>query len=316
MSEMEDQKKFAEQMLGATFEFAKLAISSLILLNAGAATALLAFIGSHHEATVPASLALLSFAVGAGLGGIGSVSAYVGQRLDWELATGRRNSRFATDVFVRLAIACVLVGYVFFFVGCVMAAADIPQAKIETAVSVQTVQSVVPAGSPIVMDTALYYTYSTIAQSLAAAMALLAAFAMFRMNAIGAECLHSAVAMEGDTGGGSGVRVLAISSDWSGVRKEIEERVKGQTYQYRKDEMLSRLDRIDQLLTANRRIVTALWVSLGLTALVVALSVGVLANVPVISASEHARSWLNAGIGATVASLLTYIWLVIAAFRR
>jgi len=32
---------------------------------------------------------------------------------------------------------------------------------------------------------ALYYTFSTIAEALAAAMALLAAFAMYRLNAVG-----------------------------------------------------------------------------------------------------------------------------------
>jgi len=42
------------------------------------------------------------------------------------------------------------------------------------------------------MDTALYYTYSTIAQALAAAMALLSAFAMYRLNAISNERMRSA----------------------------------------------------------------------------------------------------------------------------
>ena len=74
MKELEEQKKFAEQMLGATFEFAKLAISSLIVLNAGAATALLAFIGTHGV-TASAGHALFSFALGAGLGGIGHSAA-------------------------------------------------------------------------------------------------------------------------------------------------------------------------------------------------------------------------------------------------
>jgi len=37
-------EKFAEQMLGATFDFARLALSNAILINGAAATALMAFL--------------------------------------------------------------------------------------------------------------------------------------------------------------------------------------------------------------------------------------------------------------------------------
>jgi hypothetical protein len=118
---MEDEKKFAEQMLGATFEFAKLAISSLILLNAGAATALLAFIGSHGNTVAPTRCALLAFTTGAGVGGFASMLAYLGQRLDWAVASGRRKDVHASNILLWAALICVLGGYLLFFVGCVVA---------------------------------------------------------------------------------------------------------------------------------------------------------------------------------------------------
>ena len=46
---------------------------------------------------------------------------------------------------------------------------------------------------------ALYYTFSTIAQALAAAMALLAAFAMYRLKTIDDESSHAADLIKGTT---------------------------------------------------------------------------------------------------------------------
>jgi hypothetical protein len=122
---MEDEKKFAVQMLGATFEFAKLAISSLIHLNAGAATALLVFIGNHSDIVAPANYALLLFAIGAGLGGASSILGYLGQRCDWEVTTGRRASNRLSDVLVGAAFVCVIIGYALFFAGCICVAMGI-----------------------------------------------------------------------------------------------------------------------------------------------------------------------------------------------
>ena len=51
------------------------------------------------------------------------------------------------------------------------------------------------------MDNALYNTFSTIAQYLAAAMAFLAAFAMFRLKYIEDECRGAAETIDKITGG-------------------------------------------------------------------------------------------------------------------
>jgi len=77
---------------------------------------------------------------------------------------------------------------------------------------------------------------------------------------------------------------MAVASNWSGVRAEIEQRVK-RPGGYNADVMLARCDRLDLLGAAQRGVLTALWVSLGFTAVVVGSSIGVLAFVPSIVAS-------------------------------
>jgi hypothetical protein len=104
-------------MLTATFEFAKLAVSSLIILNGAAATALLAFIGSRGVIGGSSRSALLAFALGAGFGGVSSALAYFGQRLDWNSASGRRSYSRAVPYFIGSAITLVIFGYAMFFTG-------------------------------------------------------------------------------------------------------------------------------------------------------------------------------------------------------
>jgi len=165
--------------------------------------------------------------------------------------------------------------------------------------------------------TALYYTFSTIAQALAAAMALLAAFALYRLKAINDECLQSALVMESDSGGGTSVRAPAYASNWAEVRQELERRVRdGQGGDWTRETVPPRLARLERLLKAHSRVLTALWVSLALTGLVAAWSVYVLAKVPGIVTSGHADATLNAGVVTTAACLASYVWLVYEAFRR
>jgi hypothetical protein len=53
------------------------------------------------------------------------------------------------------------------------------------------------------MGTALYYTFNTLAQALAAAMALLAALAMYGLKGIDDECRSLELLLEQDSGGGT-----------------------------------------------------------------------------------------------------------------
>src|SRR5271163_2118114 len=67
------------------------------------------------------------------------------------------------------------------------------------------------------LATALNYTFSTIAQSLAAAMALLAAFAMYRLKGFSDDCGALGHLMESETGGGTYLRAYCYVGDWRGM---------------------------------------------------------------------------------------------------
>lgn len=118
----EDPKKFTEQMLAATFEFAKLALTTLVLLNSGAATAVLAFMGAHRSIVALIPEAASAFAFGAALGGISALFAYFGQRANWEAIREDPEAPLtAANFWFTTALVCTVLGYVLFFFGCVIA---------------------------------------------------------------------------------------------------------------------------------------------------------------------------------------------------
>jgi hypothetical protein len=115
---------FADQMLKATFGFARLALSNAILINGAAATALMAFLATRSVGGIPVGFynAVLRFAVGAGLGGAASMLAYIGQRLDWERAARPPGNHRATVAVISVAMLAGASAYLLFFSGCFAAA--------------------------------------------------------------------------------------------------------------------------------------------------------------------------------------------------
>ena len=75
--------KSGHELFRSVIEFGHSAIKLTILVNGGAAVAMLAFIGSIERASLDSSavcflsLALLSFAVGTGGGAISAIGAYL-----------------------------------------------------------------------------------------------------------------------------------------------------------------------------------------------------------------------------------------------
>lgn len=118
-----DQKEFSARMLEETFRFAHLALANAVLINGAAATAVAAFL-AHRSGPVPAAMhcAILWFALGAGFGGLASMFAYFGQRLDWAHSAGRDRFKWLIGPMVTLAVAAGVGAYVMFFVGCYAAA--------------------------------------------------------------------------------------------------------------------------------------------------------------------------------------------------
>jgi hypothetical protein len=113
---MGDHNPFTDRMLEETFAFARLALSNAILLNGVAATAVAAYLAQLHDAHLPAGFrnAIFRFAVGAGLGGVASMLAYLGQRLDWDSSVGR-NRGHVTGIVIWLALISGASAYGLFF---------------------------------------------------------------------------------------------------------------------------------------------------------------------------------------------------------
>ena len=163
-------------------------------------------------------------------------------------------------------------------------------------------------------ETAVYYTFSTIAQALAAAMALLAALAMYRLKGIEDECRALGLLMEQDTGGGTYLRAYCYTSDWKGMLRAQQERV--EQVQNVAQHVVALPARITILMTVTDRIRSALWISLILTALLMGGSVAILADVPMIVFADYDGCALRTGVGATVLCLLTYGWLIWVCFSE
>ena len=93
---------FHDSMLNATFAFARLALSQVVLLNGAGATALLAFMSSHDSVGGGMRCAVVLFAIGAGLGVFATVLAYFGQRCNWESINAK------PDKYLRRAFTFIL----------------------------------------------------------------------------------------------------------------------------------------------------------------------------------------------------------------
>ena len=167
------------------------------------------------------------------------------------------------------------------------------------------------------LETALYYTFSTIAQALAAAMGLLAAFTMYRLKGLDDEGRKLAELVELNTNGGTGLRPYYYRSDWLGLLAsgELQRRREQATPQLVAEIIDPLLTRIRRIHKASQEIRCPLWSSLGMTATVMALSIGVLSLVPRIVIGSLAGSVLSVGVLATVLCLVAYSWLLVEAFR-
>jgi hypothetical protein len=162
------------------------------------------------------------------------------------------------------------------------------------------------------VENALYYTFSTIAQALAAAIALLAAFAMYRLKGIDDESSGAAIMIESATGGGAPLRQYSLVSHWSKCVEAADRRILDARAG---PEVVALRNQLVQLRIAARGVRRAMWIALAATAVVMAGSVEVLAYVPALVQTGLARKALGWGVFGFAACLLTYCWLIWQSFR-
>lgn len=165
------------------------------------------------------------------------------------------------------------------------------------------------------METAPYYTFSTIAQALAAAIALLAAFAMYRFRDFRRELVFQAEKLRSSySPSNSEVIIEHIhASAWRPVLDAFNEQENASNGVVDYSTRIRK--RLRTSIASIRAVERALWVSVAATALVIVGSVAVLAYVPSICSNGHASAFLNSGVAATTLCAGTYGWLLISAFR-
>lgn len=157
----------------------------------------------------------------------------------------------------------------------------------------------------------LYYTFSTIAQSLAAAIALLATFVLFRMQTLQAEVERRSDALL-DLGFDTSVQRAAKDAQARGdVRSVLEiTSVQISTPDNRVDYARRRLK---ALFKHEQSLLLAFWSSTLLSVALVTASVFALSRVPEIVEARWDAVVLDAGIWWFVGCVATFAWVVRAA---
>lgn len=161
------------------------------------------------------------------------------------------------------------------------------------------------------MDNSLYYTFSTIAQSLAALMGLLSAFALFRLQSIDAELRDRGSALIRGFAGEHKLNDLLAKEKYSDFIKAYDEHIATLTISFAAYEKAN-IDRLRILIPQRPSIVSSLKWAFSVAALTMALSVFVLNSVHLLKANQ---SLLWAGTAAFCLCLLLQLVLVVRLLR-
>lgn len=161
----------------------------------------------------------------------------------------------------------------------------------------------------------LYYTFSTIAQALAAAMALLAAFALYPLQGVDTQCAGTAESLR-QANVFSDLLVFAYASlhDWPRFLSAIKERDSGVAANRRLYEGVVAL--LPKLIGKAVAVQRAMWISLAVTAVMMAASVWMLAEVQWLCATGWATAALCGGVAGFIVCLAAYLSLLFIAFRK
>ena len=162
------------------------------------------------------------------------------------------------------------------------------------------------------MDTnALYYTFSTIAQTLGGAIALLGAFVFYRLQGLNASIAHIVTQqiLQHDFGQ---TRHTLDELHARGKHDDFLEQVRLSSASVGPEHLRIPIARLDELVTAKSSLLTGFRFSLTLTVALITLSVAFLACVPSIVRSYClAVSLLAIGVTAFLGCLLTYARLLL-----
>ncbi len=137
------------------------------------------------------------------------------------------------------------------------------------------------------MESALYYTFSTIAQTLGGAIALLGAFVLYRLQSLNSAIAHH-VTQEIFQHYGGETRLQLDVLHAGGKHRELLELVRSQPPPSGAEHIAIPCSRLDILIQAKDSLIIAFRGALVFTVLLTGLAVGVLAGVPAINTSRPA----------------------------
>jgi len=168
------------------------------------------------------------------------------------------------------------------------------------------------------MPNSFYYTMATVAGSLGSAMALLAAFALYRLTAIAGEMQFDSLRIaEGMGGEDRGPMLFSASiGDWPRYLA-LMDRAHGRYSNPERDidiTVQALMVRLPANLRRSRMLFASLWIALALTAIVMTGAVTALAAADRLQCFASTAPW--AAVAGFVACLISYLVLIWLAQRR
>jgi hypothetical protein len=172
------------------------------------------------------------------------------------------------------------------------------------------------------MENSIYYTFSTIAQALGGAFALLSAFILYRFQSLNDSMLNASVGLKSiwnDPADAESYEILRRLSVWPQLNKAIDAQVAKRSAadpRYPPFEVIAAVTRLHAGESLHRFLTQVFWVSVILTFLVMSGSVAVIPYAHEISASRTLGSihLLNiAGIVGFALCMLSYVVVIYAA---
>jgi hypothetical protein len=162
-------------------------------------------------------------------------------------------------------------------------------------------------------STTVYYTFSTVSQTLAGAVGLLAAFIIIRLGSLRAALHEKAVIFNQTVDHGDpaleqeAYRLFAKGDDAALVRLCRSQPGHWNATIYGQHVSGVHLPIAEQLLAQMHGVTVRLWVALGLTAVTIVASVVVLSMTPLVVSSGLHRQVLTLAVVATIVCVASYI---------
>ena len=156
------------------------------------------------------------------------------------------------------------------------------------------------------METAFYYTFSTIAQALAAVIALLGAFVLYRAQLLGSDLAHASAVIRTHSQVDTAVRAAMDAAYIAGDHGKVFNLAKNAQQGPERSEVAAGLAIFRKLERDMKSLLWSFVFAIVASIVVIGSSVVVLAYTPDLARQIHAAYYLVAGYAAFLVCLLLY----------